>query len=646
MTESLELSMLLLSSVFWLFATSVGVFFWGQRQGKLAYWVIATGVFILFISCLVAWNQAYFINESGFQSSSLIKGWVLPREISGALLVGVALDPLSLCSVTLLSLIVLSLFFQKDFLGPEKHPARIYSAIGISTAGISLCWTSITPALSFVGAALCVFGGFVATESRWDLEDEAEGITRFVWEKIWGLMIAWAGGCIISGSRNGWSWHEFVQNAPAGGETHEIFGAIVLVLGLFVQFHSFPFSGWAIRTSQENAFFRVLLNQVFPGWAALSILLKTEPLFRPLNVFSWVGWVAIISCLLTIATGLVQRTARISNASWISAGLSLSLGLLSFRGAAEAWLLGMGVGLAGLIFSGIVIALEIQAPETEIHPQKSNLIKILSFFGISIGVGLIGFISFGGVQSWILHSLDHGAQLTLSILVLLFFGIHGWGLFWKVFQHRGKTAASWSFFATLMGWVLLGAGLIWTGHITGLAPSESTHPLLKYFKSIQWKIDPGNEAGATIASGLVFAINLVSFFVGFWLNNRRYGVFERFRKAAPRVVEFVGEGYHIDKTAQLAANSIIKGSRWIEVYTEEKWMSQGVLASGAKGLNYLGRWLTQADEWAAQKIYLLLRIFTDGLARFFQWLQCGDLQWMLLIALGSGFLLIAILLNI
>lgn len=632
----------LLYLIFAFLLLGLGIFIWGKKLPGKGSWLVWGGILAL-------------LAGMGFDCGLLLKedlkikiwksGWVGARHELGAITVGVIQDPLALGMTALACLFAaLYLLMKQNLVSKDPQVERTYSALAISTAGVALAWTSLTPWLVFVGIFLTILGGFISLGTRWDSDVEAQAAAQFLWERSLGLLLSVFGACILAASRTAlfldqteiWSNSEHVYSTAVG--------TALLALGLFIQLQPFPFLGWAVSQTAASPPARTLLNQIFPALASFSIFVRLEPQLRNLGLFPHFGWIALISCLLAVFSGLFQVNWRQSVSTWLVSGFSLACALLAFSGVLPAMALLIGLSLGGMCIAGIGSIFETSPTGHPAHSHRAIALKVAVFLGVCSATGVIGFVSApAGIHS-IMQTLIQPGIAAVFICTFFLFTLLGWKLGWNIIKLQKKSDLSWASIFVFYFWIIFALGVMWTGTFSGgvlIGIPDQVFPSPFQFLF-------GTQANAFIrsedfvsASSFYWSAMVLAFLTAYWTVGRKDDQWKRLTLWTPRLSHFLAHGYGIDH----AMTRLLRGISWVgkstETLVDEKiwmnWIPHGI-SVGIKSTSHL---LSELDEKISSILAETLRKAVEVPAKFLQLIQTGDVRWYLFFALGSGFALLA-----
>ena len=615
---------------------------WGKHLPGKGRWLVWAGLLVLFAG--VGLDSGLFLNEE-FKIKTWSSGWILSQSEFGAITVGFFQDSLSMAMSALVAIVAGVVILDGVVFSREVHSEKIYAALVISTAGVVVAWNSLTPWLALGGLVLTIFGGFISLGSRWDSDPEADLAARFVCERATGFLLSFFGACILAVSRSALllndssSWVVKSEN-----QSSTWMGSCFLVLGFFVQLQPFPFLGWMVSKSKINPVIKILLNQIFPAWAAYPLLLRLEPYLVSLGLFPALGWIALCSAILSIIVGLFQNQWRQGLGIWLASGLSLSVALLAFSGPLAALALLLGVSFGSLALSSAATALEVDCDKNITHRKRALWLKAVVFLGAAAGTGFVGFVSATGSVRWIAQILAFPGVVAFFLLNVFLFALLGWKLAWNIVRLQNASSASWLTVFSSFIWIVLSLGVVWTGTITGdvgLGGADRLMPSLldRFFGVSSSGIQ--NQVDFVSASGLYWGILAVSIAVAFWTAGRKEDQWMVLAEFIPRTSRFISSGYGVDKVLE----KIISGISWFGRSTEKlvdrklwmNWIPEGLFY----GVSKASTLANAIDDKISFFVSSTLRRLVEVPAKTLQLIQTGDLRWYLFFALSSGFALLS-----
>jgi formate hydrogenlyase subunit 3/multisubunit Na+/H+ antiporter MnhD subunit len=198
---------------------------------------------------LILMSAAFFLLVRDFGGTQHLwtRGWIGPRDLEGAITVGILEDPLGLAMIVLSSVLTL-IFVSSRWLAPQGE-VRHYAGAVLGLSGVSLAWLSSTPWLAFIGIGIITLAGFVGLgvdENR----EAAEKISRFGRERAWGLIFAILGAAVLAGQRGALGFQlGFAFPAQRLDSFFDLAGGALLLTGLYLHLQPFPFLGWLVSDS-------------------------------------------------------------------------------------------------------------------------------------------------------------------------------------------------------------------------------------------------------------------------------------------------------------------------------------------------------------------------------------------------------------
>jgi hypothetical protein len=615
---------------------------WGKRLPGRGSWLIWAGIVILLTGVGV---DSGLLLKNSFVTRIWASGWIWARDEPGAITVGMLQDPLGLAMVVLVAVVSGTVLLGQSVLSKNAHLEREMAGLGISTAGVALAWTSLTPWIAFVGQILAILGGFISIGSRWDSALDAKLAAQFLMERSVGFLLAFLGMCVLGTSRVILSLNATELWINQNTVLHSTWlGAVLLLLGLFVQLQPFPFLGLLVSKSEGYLPLRIFMGQVLPAWAVFPLLVRLEPQFHSLGVFPHFGWVAFVSSIATVLAGLFQESWDLMIGIWLSGGFSLSIVLLAFSGPFSAMALFLGVSLAAVSLAGSAASLSTSDPENASNRKKAIWFKAAVFLAAASGTGAVGFVSATGCIRWIAQSLAIPALAAGFLFCFSLYALLGWRLAWKIAHRRASSGSSWVIIFVSFFLLFLSLGGIWTGTITGDvlqgSPDRFMTSLFDHFFGLIHGDILQSENFISV-SGLYWGTLVFSALLAYWVSGRKQDRWLILTSFFPKSSQFISGGYGVD----LAMERGMEGVEWLGKLTEklvdEKIWSVWI----PKGLISVTHAVSEATHQADVKIYsvlsLILKKLVDLPGKILQLVQTGDLRWYLFFALTSGFAILA-----
>ncbi len=633
----------LTDSIFTLLIFSFAAFRWGRKTPGNGVWFIWVG--LLGLLTAVGLDSGILLKET-LKIKIWKAGWIWPRDEIGAITVGMYQDSLSLTMSALSAMVAGAFLLNKEITHRETHLERFYSALALSTTGVVLSWNSLTPWLSFAGMVLTIVGGFIALATRWERDKEATVAARFIWERSSGFLLAFFGACILATSRSALLLNDLNSwNIDAKTSFSTWFGSILLVVGLFVQMQPFPLIGWIVGGGADaSPPVRILLNQIFPAWAAFSLLLRLTPQLQHLGLFPGFGWIALSSTVLLLFSGLFQNQWHLGLSAWLAAAFSLICAVLAFSGPSVAVSLLIGVSLGALCLSAGGIAFQAKTSEEVAYQNRATWVKLTLFLGGASGTGMLGYVSAAGGLKWLADSMILPGVATLFAFIYFLFGLLGWKLVWQIIKKKKSSSASWVSIFSQFIWIFLSLGIVWTGTVTGGVvlgnPDRLTQSLFEGFFG-SGSINFTNATDFISASGLYWGAFLFAFIAAYWTTGRDEDRWVSLQSSFPKTTQFIVSGYSVDKAVKLMARGLLWFGTSTEALIDQKiwmeWLPLG-LFKGVKGVSEI---IHRMDMKITSFLESGLKGAVEVPAKALQLIQTGDVRWYLFLALSSGFALLS-----
>ncbi|MDR3607469.1 MAG: hypothetical protein P4M08_08820 [Oligoflexia bacterium] len=647
MIEPQSIPLILVACTLLLAMSAVITIVWGRLLSKAPEWLVAAGLVFPAGALIFA---AHALAEDEWKAKVWLRGWVWPTDAEGALTVGILQDRLGLLMAFLAVLLGAVVLANRKLIQSSPRRERAAGAVGLGVAGVVLSWISATPWLGFIGLALAIAGGLIAQLCFWDDDERASSTARFAWERFGGLALAIFGACGIAGSRAAlvWSTGEAGHANPAvGALAADILGAVFFVGGLVAQFGIFPLTGWSIRSSFSLSaaanpsliWFRIVLAQVFPAWAAFAALMRLFPVLEGTELMTATALFMVIAAGLSLLSGLLQKEFKNALSVWTAAGFSLASAALFLAGPRAGFSLFLGMSLGIVSFSGIGATLS--SADAGSDAPLAPWLRAAALLGIAVATSAPGFISAGGGLLWLEALIASQPAVAVAAAICLgLFSALGWKLFFSV--RKGRFSQEASVMSVVLSILVLfpALGVLATGSISGGTLPRTPSPVDEVLPSLMstlFEAGPhiAEEANFATASGLLWGAFVIGIAAAYWI----YRLPKREPKNGfyDRLSAFVASGYRVDDGFAFVLAGVdwvgshftawVDGtlwSRWIPLVLATPFRRAGVLASRADRL------IADGTREAVSRV-------TETPARVLQWVQNGDVQWYLIFALGSGF---------
>lgn len=634
-------SALLMTAVAFGFLAGLCVLTWGRRLSRKGDWLVWIALALLLTVIGVNLAELSQLNPPVL---TYMKGWIGRPGERGALTLGVLQD-LAGHSISLLVIAISGVFMsQRKFFSAQPRAERLYAAVAISSAGAVLTWFALTPWLALMGLTATLLGGFFALGVHWESEAGSSAGIRFAFERAGGLILAVVGAAGLAASRGGLNWAEesgWVSASALPGV--DLLSGAIFLIGLLIQFQSFPFIGGFLPETPISAPIRLILAQLLPATAAFAILVRTEPFFRSSGLLPAVGWFSLLSATMGIGSGLFQKRWNSAFSIWASAGFSLASSVLAFSGPLDGAALFIGLSL-GVAVVAVSQSGARNAGEEVGRGQKTAASKIAAMTGAALSTGVPGFVSAGAAVSWFAGAWTDFPALALFILVFFLFVSLAWRLASNApFAPPYESARTWFRTAPFV-LALLGLGILWSGKVTGGAlPGDYdllTASFLERMNFARGKT-PDEEifGSAVLAYWLVLALGIV---LGAWLGIREQDETKTPAKTpgdrgfAGQLSRFIGQGYEIDRAAAAILRGIVAWvgfvEKWIGIRLWSAWLPQSLALSVA----VVSRTVQRFDQQLSSALRNVVSKTVEVPAKGLQLLQNGDVQWYLVFAIGCG----------
>ena len=642
---------ILMLCIFFLFFCGILIFVWGQKLKTRGYWLLWIGLFSILGGIGV---DGGLFSDHSLSIQSWTSGWIGDPQDLHSIKVGVLQDFLGL-AMSFFSVMIAGLFLclKNKILFHEKRAEKIFSALAFSTAGMVIAWIAVPLWLNFSGIFLTSLGGFLAISARCDDESEAGLAAYFLSEKAFGFLVGFCGACILSS-------HDAVSGVAllSQGSTAWI-GYLLVLMSLLIFTQPFPLLGWRVCRSNVFTPAQTLLCQIFPTWATFVLLLRLDSELSLFQDFQVLAWVSLLSALLAFLGGLFQTSWKESLGAWLVGGFSVVYSSFIFNGPLPALSLLIGMSLAGLCFSliGSCSHKTLEKAQTQRPLYGSYWIRCALFLAAASGTGMIGFVSATGGLRWIYQSTHLPLAIALFCIFNFFlFALLGWKLSWKISHFlpnvRSKESheSYWSSIVVLYCFIFLSLGVVWTGNISanviyGFEGLQFLPVLFDHFFTTTRGserlnvLDLHREEFLSV-SALYWGIVFLAFLSAYWgFNKRRDKSFKKFF-LAPRITQFIAEGYGVETPCR----TLYKSLQWLG-QTTENLVDYQIWSKHLPSLFYLifkwtSIWINQLDIWLSNGLISVVKRGVNTSAKVLQRIHTGDVQWSLFFILCSAFALL------
>jgi hypothetical protein len=305
-----------------------------------------------------------------------------------------------------------------------------------------------------------------------------------------------------------------------------------------------------------------------------------------------------------------------------------------------------------LYFIGMTLAaasMAIAGGALEQGTSRPAWAKAGATIGALLGVSFAGFVTSKPwvvllAQAWKLDETGFIAALGLPLLGV---SLLGWKVLWSLLrasQLERAAGPSWQAAAFSIPVALSGAGLIWTGELSGGLSLESADQVAQsLMDALVGTESPAGrpDAGAwNMALAVCGGIWLVGGLAGYWLSGAK-DRWAALRLAFPGFSRFIAQGLG----ARLVGAAFMRGvritgestSEWVDGKLWERWLP---LAFGG-ATRFGGGLAARIDSAVSLKVSRALRRKAEVPAKLLQLIQNGDVQWYLLFALATGMAMLA-----
>lgn len=636
-----------------LFFLGVALAGWGRNLPGKGSWVLWLGLAGLWGA--IGFDSGFFFQEP-FKIKTWVSGWIWPRNMEQAITAGIWQDPLGVTMIFLGTLLAGFYLMSQNFSLRGERSEKLHGALAVGISGSALAWNAQTPWLLLIGVVVALFGGFLFFSPIWEAESISRVAFRFLMERTIGLLVSVVGACILSHGHPAIEFQAVSQIAAEAtqGVGADWIGSALLCFGMVLQFQPFPFHGLSIPFGGQNYPLRILLTQVFPGWASFALLLRMHPNFTAVGLFPIAGWICFGSALLNLLVGAFQSRPDQEVGFLVSAGFCLSCGLLGVSGLTPGTALFIGISIGGVGLALSLLSLTGGPEEKSQEASKSTGIwlKVGLLLSAGLATGGVGFVSSLGGLRYVFQAISQesvgyaGAFLAIYFLYCFLC----WKPVWKALKSPARCNVSWITVSTSIAIPFLGLGLFWTGSVSGEAlfgvPDRVLPSLMDYFFG-SGAVQNARGEDFIFASGLFWGLMVLAILTSFWVTGRREGRrdgtavgdsrWESFCRVLPRFSGFLARGCDVDRlsAASLGVVSLFGTltDNLIDVYIWNRFLPGGI----GKGVRWVSSQVAILDRWLFASFSGMLRRTVDIPGKIFQLVQVGDLRWYIVYAIGFGF---------
>jgi hypothetical protein len=603
-----------------------------------------TGAVLIVFVAVMATDLFLIARDYSGQQKIWARGWIGPREQNGAITIGILEDTMGLTLAVLAAVLGGVLSFNRGLIRQETDSEKVHSGILMCVTGVAVSWLALTPWLSILGMVLVTLGGFVMLSAKKD----PELMAQFARARSWGFVLCFLGAAVLAGDRPAIllvrSLSLAVSPLPS---VYDSIGGALLLTGLYLYLQPFPFLAWLSKPAKISTATSVLLAQLLPAVASFGLVIRMEPLLRPIGVFTVFGYVSLVSAVLASVCGLLQNYWKTALPLWISAALSLAFSVFCFFGGATAVSL-----LLGILFCGSALSFLASAQELGLSLKQQSWLRALVFLALGPGIGFVGFVSAGGLVRAFFQSVQDPVRLTLlvvtSLAVNLLLMKCGFSILWWRSQNNSQPAQDTRSRDTLVPLISAGVlialslGLIWSGTFTGsVIPHDPDRVFSSWLDLIFGSSGSGtapewaDDSISGIAEGAFAATLLLPILMSIWLFGRGQDRINHSLRKATGFRQVISSGFGADRVG----NGLVYVIAQVAAFLDERLTSRVLVKWIPKYLGIMVHTISKMVGTADRKVHegegAILRQWVEVPAKALQLIQNGDVQWYLFFAIGS-----------
>jgi formate hydrogenlyase subunit 3/multisubunit Na+/H+ antiporter MnhD subunit len=584
---------------------------------------------------LILMSAAFFLLVRDFGGTQHLwtRGWIGPRDLEGAITVGILEDPLGLAMIVLSSVLTL-IFVSSRWLAPQGE-VRHYAGAVLGLSGVSLAWLSSTPWLAFIGIGIITLAGFVGLgvdENR----EAAEKISRFGRERAWGLIFAILGAAVLAGQRGALGFQlGFAFPAQRLDSFFDLAGGALLLTGLYLHLQPFPFLGWLVSDSGTP---RVLLNQIFPALGVFALAIRFQPELQSVGLLPIFGGWALFSALLSVISGLSQNNPKTALSLSVSSAFSIAYAALCWGGVGSAILILIAASLSAFSLSYVGSIRE--------AGFKHGSIKVALVLSTLMAAGMFGFVASAGylrfAEAIFSEPLKIGALVFVLMAQFLLLWKVGWA-FLRVEPQKAKfeekaLSLVWTYlliiFSLALFWVGTFSGGIIPGNPDQVMPSWLALAITNAFggPANDW-VDASNLG---VVQGVYWATAGLALLLSYWIVGRGEDGWLKLFGKSEKAHRFFDSGYGFDRLGARFVRVLVKTGDGIESFfgktISTNWIPKLLVAS----IRAPAIWIDSADNYLYGKSGSVLKRGIEIPGKLLQLIQNGDVQWYLFFAMSCA----------
>lgn len=541
------------------------------------------------------------------------RNWIWSASENGAIGIGMLVDPAAVLLLGVSWFLACGFLVSMVALRKEPRAERIYGGILFGLAGAEMSAVAGTPWLALFGLAFAILGGYFGTGTRSHVDLEARLSVRYVWERCAGLALIVTGLC----------------GRASNGEPG--IGNWLVLIGLFIQLHPFPFTGWLVGASEIPAACRAITGQLLPAAATFAMLYRIEPSLHGGMELKILPWIFLCSAVLTAVSSLAQTAWKSGFSSLTSSIICLPPAALAMGLRNESLLL-----LASALAGTAAVALCVSAlghAHAEGNRSKGTWSITLLMAATGAIVGAPGFGSAGGYSAWWSSQIEALPELILLVSVAFLIGFAAWKLAWDLLPLRAPLSLSWPAILSPMLPLIPSLGLLWSGQVSGGLFAEEA--------DLVWK----GPIQAALPTGSVFPVSsiilltaiVIQVILAAWLTEK---ISVKEHPDSARFLKFLASGYRTERAGALILEWTMRVVSHVDEFLDHRLWRHGARDGVSTHLQKVWKSIRTMDRAVAAGIIAVPRRLTHFTGDLMQRALLGDVQAYVLFVMATVLVLL------
>jgi formate hydrogenlyase subunit 3/multisubunit Na+/H+ antiporter MnhD subunit len=590
--------------------------------------IVVTALFLILMSI------AFFLLVRDFAGAQRLwtRGWIGPRDLEGAITVGILEDPLGLMMIILSSVLTL-IFVSSRWLAPQGQVRHYMGAI-LGLSGVAIAWLSSTPWLALFGMGMITLAGFVGLGVE-ENPQAAEKISRFARERAWGLLFAILGAGVLAGQRGALGFQMgFVFPAQRLDTFFDLAGGALLLTGLYLHLQPFPFLGWLVSDSGTP---QILLNQIFPALGIFALAIRFQPELQSVGLLPIFGGWALFSALLSVISGLSQSNPKTALSLSTSSAFSIAFAALCWGGVGSAILILIAVSISAFSLSYVGSISE--------AGFKHGSIKTATVFSALMATGMLGFVASAGYLRFIESIFTEPLKIGAIAIILLAQFLLLWKVCWAFLKTEPKEGFEDKALSLVWIYALIIFSLcvFWTGTLSGgLIPRDPDQlmPSWLYLAVLQTFGGPANDwvdsGNLPFVQTVFWVISGLALLLSYWIVGRGEDGWLKLFGKSERAHRFFDSGYGFDRLGEKLGRLLTKTGGMIENFFGETLSTNWIPKLLVALIRAPAVWIDELDTYLYGKSGSALKRGIEIPGKLLQLVQNGDVQWYLFFAMSCA----------